>query len=208
MALPFPDPGALVTAPDDPFAAPADQPPTQGPPPDQGPLGTPPQGYGVPSGYGAQPPAYLAPQGYGVPPAYGTPPFYGAQPGYAAPPPGYGSPAGYPVSYGPPYQGAVAQRGTNGFAIASMVLGILWLYWVGSVLALVFGYIALKQIKQRGEGGKGMAIAGVVLGWVEVAVIPIIIIAVFAIGSSVKGDFRDTCDQFSQDGTSSPAACP
>ena len=30
----------------------------------------------------------------------------------------------------------------NGKAIASMVLGILWLYWIGSILALVLGYIA------------------------------------------------------------------
>jgi hypothetical protein len=28
---------------------------------------------------------------------------------------------------------------TNGLAIASMVLGIVWVYWLGSVLALVFG---------------------------------------------------------------------
>jgi len=47
-------------------------------------------------------------------------------------------------------------------AIASLVLGIVWLWWIGSILALVFGYIALGQIKQRHEGGRGMAIAGVV----------------------------------------------
>jgi hypothetical protein len=97
--------------------------------------------------------------------------------------------------------------GTNGFAIASMILGILWIYWVGSILALVFGYIALRQIKQRAEGGRGMAIAGVVLGWIGVAMIPVIVIAVFAVGSSVKGDFKDTCQQFSQDGTSTTGNC-
>ena len=32
-----------------------------------------------------------------------------------------------------------------------MVLGILWLYWVGSILALVFGYIAKNQIRERGR---------------------------------------------------------
>jgi hypothetical protein len=49
-----------------------------------------------------------------------------------------------------------------------MVLGILWLYWIGSVLALVFGYIARNQIRERGEGGGGMATAGIVLGWIGV----------------------------------------
>ncbi len=57
---------------------------------------------------------------------------------------------------------------TNGLAIASMVLGIVWLWWIGSILALVFGYVALGQIRQRHEGGRGMAIAGIVLGWVGV----------------------------------------
>ena len=58
---------------------------------------------------------------------------------------------------------------TNGLAIASMVLGILWLYWVGSVLAIIFGAIALKQIQRRGQSGRGMAIAGLVLGIVGAA---------------------------------------
>lgn len=56
----------------------------------------------------------------------------------------------------------------NGFAIASMVLGIVWVYGVGSVLALIFGVIAYRQI-QRSNGtqrGKGMAIAGIALGGV------------------------------------------
>jgi hypothetical protein len=61
-------------------------------------------------------------------------------------------------------------------AIASMVLGILWIYWIGSVLALVFGYIAKSQIKARNEGGGGMATAGIVLGWIGVGFFVIAII--------------------------------
>ena len=68
-------------------------------------------------------------------------------------------------------------RPTSGMAIASMVLGILWLYWVGSILAVIFGHIALSQCKQDPNlGGKGMAIAGVVLGWIGVAFIILAII--------------------------------
>jgi hypothetical protein len=43
-------------------------------------------------------------------------------------------------------------------------LGIVWLYWLGSILALMFGFIALRQIK-RSEGrqtGRRLAIAGIV----------------------------------------------
>jgi hypothetical protein len=61
-----------------------------------------------------------------------------------------------------------------------MVLGILWLYGIGSILALVFGYIALNQIKHRNESGRGMAIAGTVLGWVGVGGIILIVIAAVA----------------------------
>jgi hypothetical protein len=69
-------------------------------------------------------------------------------------------------------------------AIASMVLGILWLYWLGSILALIFGYVALSQIKERNEGGRGMAIAGVVLGWVGTGVGLIVVIALIAASGS------------------------
>ena len=105
---------------------------------------------------GAYPAAYGGAAGYGTP---GVPPAYPAGP-YAAQP-----------AYGP------AQPGTNGLAIASLVLGIVWVYWVGSVLALVFGYVALSQIKRTGQGGRGMAIAGIVLGWIGCAVLVIAIVA-------------------------------
>jgi len=64
-------------------------------------------------------------------------------------------------------------------AIASMVLGIIWIYWIGSILALVFGYIAKKQISEsRGtQGGGGMATAGIVLGWVGIGTLTFFIIA-------------------------------
>jgi hypothetical protein len=69
--------------------------------------------------------------------------------------------------------------GTNGFAIAAPVLGILWMYGVGSLLALCFGYVALRQIRDSDgrQAGRGLAIAGVVLGWIGVAVLALTLIA-------------------------------
>jgi hypothetical protein len=80
-----------------------------------------------------------------------------------------------------------AQAKTNGLAIASMVLGILWLYWIGSILALVFGYSAKRQIDEsRGQqAGRGMAIAGIVLGWVGIGTLVITILV--AVSSSSSG---------------------
>ncbi len=76
----------------------------------------------------------------------------------------------------PPHAAApVAPSKTSGFATASLVLGILGvigIIWVVSpILALVFGYVAKGQIDRSGgtEQGRGMAIAGIVLGWVGIA---------------------------------------
>ncbi|NMH99057.1 DUF4190 domain-containing protein [Pseudonocardia sp. K10HN5] len=46
--------------------------------------------------------------------------------------------------------------------------GILWSSRLGSAPALVLGYIARGRIRPTGEGGDGLAIAGIVLGWVGV----------------------------------------
>jgi hypothetical protein len=177
----------------EPPTAPTFVPPANAPPPvDQPPQAPPPQappGYGAPRqepqpGYGAPPPP---PLGYGAPP----PPGYGQpqQPGYGAPPPGYGGQPGYgapPPGYGPPQYGYGVQpyvaKKTNGFAVASLILGALWLYWLGSILALIFGYIAKSQIEKSGgmQDGRGLAIAGIVLGWIGVAVLAITVVAVLA----------------------------
>jgi Domain of unknown function (DUF4190)/Protein of unknown function (DUF2510) len=81
----------------------------------------------------------------------------------------------------PPDAGyAPVQTKSNGFAIASMVLGILWIYWLGSILALVFGYVAKNQIDRSGgrQSGRGMAIAGIVLGWIGIAILVLVIVFV------------------------------
>jgi uncharacterized membrane protein len=97
----------------------------------------------------------------------------------AAPVP-YGQQQHYPAQYQYPAPGApvVVQQKTNGMAIASMVLGILWLYWIGSILALIFGMVAKSQIDRSGgyEAGRGMAIAGIVLGWVGIGFLLIFIL--------------------------------
>jgi hypothetical protein len=62
---------------------------------------------------------------------------------------------------------------TNGLSIAALVCGLvqflLWFFllvpgFIAAVLALGFGIGGLAQIRSRGEGGRGMAIAGIVLG--------------------------------------------
>jgi hypothetical protein len=65
-----------------------------------------------------------------------------------------------------------------------MVLGILWLGGLGAILALVFGLISKGQINKSAgtESGRGMAIAGIILGAIGIvgAVIFFVVIVVAA----------------------------
>jgi hypothetical protein len=78
---------------------------------------------------------------------------------------------------------------TNGFAIASLVLGCVGIFTcgLGSVLAVIFGFIARSQIRQRGEQGNGMALAGIILGFVFLALFVIWVIVVAVTSSSNGG---------------------
>lgn len=72
-----------------------------------------------------------------------------------------GLPQGYPpAGYYPPY----APPETNVFAILALILG----FFTG-ILGVVFGHIALHQIKRTGQSGRGLAIAGLIIGYAFVA---------------------------------------
>jgi hypothetical protein len=115
----------------------------------------------------------------------GAPPLPPSPDWNAYPPPG--PPTGY--YYGQPVQ----RQTTNGFAIAAMVLGIVWVYWIGSILALVFGYTAKRQIDESNgaQGGRGMAVAGIVLGWIGVGTLAIVIV-IAIIGAATGNNNGDT----------------
>lgn len=59
-----------------------------------------------------------------------------------------------------------APRQTSGLAIASLVLSIIWVLGLGSLLAVIFGFVARKDIKRSAglKGGDGLAVAGIVIG--------------------------------------------
>jgi Domain of unknown function (DUF4190) len=88
---------------------------------------------------------------------------------------GYGYPPPVPGGYGYPAQ---RSAGTNGMAIASLVSSLVgWMCIVGPILGLVFGFVALGQIKQTGQDGRGMAIAGIVIGGAVIGLLVLIAIA-------------------------------
>jgi hypothetical protein len=134
--------------------------------------------------YGQQPaqPAYAQPQ-YGQPaaqpqygqsayeqPGYGQPSSYGQQPAYGQPPAAVYPPAG---------------PSTDGFAIGALVTGLLGM----AIVPLILGMVALGRIKKNGTGGKGMAIAGIVLGILEIiGWILFIVFVVILANSGVAND--------------------
>ena len=68
---------------------------------------------------------------------------------------------------------------TNGLAVASLVCGLVWMLWLGSLAAILLGHAALRQIRRSGQSGRGLAIAGLALGYLGVATL--LLFALFAI---------------------------
>src|SRR4051812_11954964 len=118
-----------------------------------------------------------------MPPSY--PPPYGDQPqgpygqpaqGPYPPPMPYQPPPGY---YPPP------PKQTNWWAIVSLIFGLLG----GILISVVCGIVGLSKAKQ-GQGGRGLAIAGLALSgfWVLVAVAAVIFYFVIGKGTVTATD--------------------
>jgi hypothetical protein len=77
---------------------------------------------------------------------------------------------------------------TNGFSIASLVLGIVWVFGIGAILAVIFGFVARKQIRESGgrQGGGGMALAGIILGFVGIAGLILWIVVIVAVANNLN----------------------
>ncbi|MEG3629303.1 DUF1707 and DUF4190 domain-containing protein [Streptomyces sp. C6-003] len=83
-------------------------------------------------------------------------------------------PAPQPLAVGGPVPGTFLARprpSTNGKAVASMVCGILCLATGGltGLPAVILGHMAQSEMRRTGEGGDGLALTGLVLGWLSVA---------------------------------------
>jgi Domain of unknown function (DUF4190)/Domain of unknown function (DUF1707) len=74
-------------------------------------------------------------------------------------------------------------RRTNGLAIASVVSAVFWMWWLGSIAAVVMGHIALRQINNSGgrQTGRGIAITGLALGYLGLLTLALVMFG-FAVG--------------------------
>lgn len=102
---------------------------------------------------------------------YSDPGYQGYQqqqqqyPGY----PASAVPASPGYGYGYPAPGPVRQ--TNGLAIAAMVVSLASIVVCGfpAIVGAIMGHVARRQIRERGEDGDGMALTGVIVGWIVFA---------------------------------------
>lgn len=103
-----------------------------------------------------------------------------AAPQYSAPQPQYAAPQ-QPLA--PQYQTQPPVRATNTLAIIALITSFFL-----SVVGVILGHISLSQIKRTGEGGRGLAIAALVVGYIGIAVWAIVIavwfFAIIAVASA------------------------
>lgn len=107
-----------------------------------------------------------------------------------------GLPASYEAapSYFPPPR-------TNPFAIASLVLAFF-----ATVLSIIFGHIALSQIKRTGERGRGLALAGLWISYLSVAALVTTIGVVWVMAVSAQNAATTAVQAYGKGGaTYSPA---
>ena len=89
----------------------------------------------------------------------------------------------------PPPIPPAAVRQTNAVAIIALICGILGLMvFPAAIAAIVCGIVARNQISTSGEEGRGLAQAGLVMGWLSVAyhlLILVIVVGAFLLGFGV-----------------------
>ncbi|MEU4249153.1 DUF4190 domain-containing protein [Amycolatopsis sp. NPDC026612] len=108
---------------------------------------------------------YAAP-GRPIPQAYQQQPY---PPAYGQPPYGQPGPYGQPAAYGQPYP-APPRGQDNALAIGALVCSILgFCSGVTALAGLVMGHIALSKTNRGEAGGRGLATAAVIVGYVVVA---------------------------------------
>ena len=117
--------------------------------------------------YSVAEPAHLSSSGYTGYSSYPRTSTFGYAPAYP-----YYTNVGAPGQPLPPYwPRAVAARPIDGYAITSLVFGILggWLFGLG------FGFAALRRIGRGVRRGRGIAIAGIWLSAIWIAVYAIVV---------------------------------
>ncbi|GAA0998202.1 DUF4190 domain-containing protein [Subtercola frigoramans] len=71
---------------------------------------------------------------------------------------------------------------TNVISIVALVLSIIGF----TVVGIILGFVGLNQVKKTGEAGRGLAIAAIVIGFIELVLGIILIIVYVAALASIS----------------------
>ncbi|MGA9508421.1 MAG: DUF4190 domain-containing protein [Candidatus Sulfotelmatobacter sp.] len=89
----------------------------------------------------------------------------------------------------PAAEGTIFPAQTSGKAVASFICGLFLFAFPLSILAVIFGHLSVSEIRKSAGRlkGEGIAIAGLILGYLGLAIIPLIlIIAAIAIPNLLR----------------------
>jgi len=89
------------------------------------------------------------------------------------------------VAAAPPPSGAAV---TSGKAIGSLICGLLAFFPPTAIAAVVLGHLAISEIRKSAGRirGEGMAVAGLVFGYMGLMIIPVFIVAAIAIPNLLR----------------------
>jgi len=73
-------------------------------------------------------------------------------------------------------------------AVAALICGVAQIVAgpLTGIPAIILGHVARSRIRQTGEQGDGMALAGLILGYVGLVLTVIVVIAIIAVATSVS----------------------
>jgi uncharacterized membrane protein YjfL (UPF0719 family) len=125
----------------------------------------------------------------------------------AEPPPSqaWHVPGSAPWGGGPPGSTWVPPQRTNGLAVTSLITAlaqfVLPIPFALAITAIVTGHIGRRQIRERNEGGAGMALAGIIIGYVSIVlsvlgIAAIVLFLVFALPNIVQHEIRSDARSF------------
>jgi hypothetical protein len=60
---------------------------------------------------------------------------------------------------------------------------------IGAVAAIITGHVALTQIKKSGQSGRGLALAGTIVGYVTIGVWVLVTLGFVIAGSYLRGKY-------------------
>jgi hypothetical protein len=92
------------------------------------------------------------------------------------------------------YMAPPEHRQFSGTAITGFVLSLLWLGGIGSLAAVIVCGIAMKRTKTRGQNGRGLAVAGLILGVLGLLASIWLILVLVGLGSAMDSELQSVSD--------------